>query len=152
MLVEHKFGPVSRAAAVYAPSHVPGRDSRALQWHDNARGVDFSVTAGRFRGDEIIGIDLARQIAGAGLRTELNRIRSREGKAFIRSLVGIDYASANTLTLSAEFYRDGIGAGNTAAYDFAPMTLRRWPTACGRHWPNAISVCMQATRSRRCSN
>ena len=95
---------------------------------------------------------LARQIAGAGLRTELIRIRPREGKAFIRSLVGIDYASANTLTLSAEFYRDGIGAGNTAAYDFAPMTLRRWPAACGRHWPSAMSVCMQTTRSRRCSN
>ena len=35
--------------------------------------------------------------------------------------MGIDYACANTLTLSAEFYRDGIGAGNTAAYDFAPL-------------------------------
>ena len=52
----------SRAAAVYALGHVPGRGSRALQWHDNARGVDFSVTAGRFRGDEVIGLDLAGQI------------------------------------------------------------------------------------------
>ena len=121
VLVEHKFGPVSRAAAVYAPSHVPGRDNQALQWHDNARGVDFSVTAGRFSGDEIIGIDLAGQLAGAGLRTELTRVRPREGKAFVRSLVGIDYAFANTLTLSAEFYRDGSGAVNTAAYDFATL-------------------------------
>jgi hypothetical protein len=35
--------------------------------------------------------------------------------------VGVDQAFANTLTLSAEFYRDGSGAGNTAAYDFAAL-------------------------------
>ena len=62
VLVEHRFGPVSRAAAVYALGHVPGRDSRARQWHDTARGVDFFVTVGRFRGDEVIGLDLAGQI------------------------------------------------------------------------------------------
>lgn len=39
----------------------------------------------------------------------------------MRALAGIDYAFANTLTLSAELYRDGGGADNTAAYDFAAL-------------------------------
>ena len=121
VLVEHRFGPVSRLAAVYAPSRVPGEDSRALQWHDNARGVDFSLTGGRFRGSDVIGVDLAGQIGPAGVRAELTRVRLREGKVFVRSLVGIDYAFANTLTLSAELYRDGSGSDRSAAYDFLAL-------------------------------
>lgn len=121
VLIEHKFGPLSRLAAVYAPSRLAGQDSKALQWHGNARGVDFSVTAGRFRGDAMVGLDLAGQIAAAGVRAELSRVRPRAGSAFVRSLVGIDYAFANTLTLGAEFYRDGSGAGSTAAYDFLAL-------------------------------
>lgn len=120
-LVEHKFGPATRLGAVYAPSHSPGENTRALQWHDNARGVDFSFTGGRFRGDDVIGVDLAGQIGQAGVRAELTRVRPREGKSFVRALAGIDYAFANTLTLSAELYRDGGGADNTAAYDFAAL-------------------------------
>ena len=121
VLVEHKFGPVSRLAAVYAPSRVPGQDSRALQWHANACGVDFSFTGGRFRGDSVIGVDLAGQIGQAGVRAELTRVRTRLGQDFTRSLVGIDYAFANTLTLSAEFYRDGGGTDSSAAYDFLAL-------------------------------
>jgi hypothetical protein len=118
LLVEHKFSPVSRVSGVYAPSRTPGEDSRALQWHDNARGVDFSFTVGRFRGSEVVGVDLAGQIGQAGVRAELTRVRPRIGTAFVRALLGIDYAFANTLTLSAELYRDGSGASSTAAYDF----------------------------------
>ena len=121
VLVEHKFGPVSRLAAVYAPSRVPGQDSRALQWHDNARGVDFSFTGGRFGSENVIGLDLAGQIGQAGVRAELTRVRTRLGQDFTRSLVGIDYAFANTLTLSAELYRDGGGTNSTAAYDFLAL-------------------------------
>lgn len=121
VLIEHKFGPVSRVSGVFAPSHRPGEDSRALQWHDNAKGVDFSLTAGRFRGDRVVGLDVAGQIGKAGVRAELTHVRPRQGKAFVRSLVGIDYAFANTLTLSAELYRDGSGAAHTTGYDFVAL-------------------------------
>jgi hypothetical protein len=92
-----------------------------LQWHDNARGVDFSFTGGRFSGDDVIGVDLAGQIGQAGVRAELTRVRSREGKVFARSLVGIDYAFANTLTMSAELYHDGSGADSPDGYDFLAL-------------------------------
>lgn len=133
VLVEHKFGPVSRMAGVYAPSHLPAGDSLALQWHDNARGVDFSVTAGRFRGDDVIGLDLAGQLAGAGLRAELSRVRPREGRTFNRALLGIDYAFANTLTLSAEVYRDGSGASSPDTYDFSALASGSRQTLAQRY-------------------
>lgn len=132
-VVEHKFGPVSRATAVYAPSRVAGEASHALQWHDNARGVDFSVTVGKFRSDKVVGLDLAGQIGPAGVRAELTRVRSRDGKAFSRALIGIDYAFANTLTLSAELYRDGSGAGSTAAYDFFALASGSRQTLARRY-------------------
>ncbi len=133
ILVEHKFGPVSRLAAVVAPSRFSGENSRALQWHDNARGVDYSFTGGRFRGNDVIGIDVIGQIGQAGVRAELTRVHPREGKAFGRYVVGIDYAFANTLTLSAEFYRDGSGAGSTAAYDFVTLAAGARQTLARRY-------------------
>ena len=133
VLVEHKFGPVSRVTAVYAPSRLAGEDSQALQWHDNAPGIDFSVTAGRFHGDDVIGLDLAGQIGLAGVRAELTGVRPRNGKAFSRALIGIDYAFANTLTLSGELYRDGSGAGSTAAYDFLALASGARQTLARRY-------------------
>lgn len=133
VLLEHRFGPVARVAAVYAPSRRTGEDSHALQWHDHARGIDFSVTAGRFRGDKVIGLDLAGQIGQAGVRAELTRVRPRNGDAFNRTLFGIDYAFANTLTVSAEFYRDGSGAGSPAAYDFSALASGSRQTLAQRY-------------------
>ncbi len=133
VLIEHKFGPLSRLAAVYAPGRLPRQDSKALQWHGNARGVDFSVTGGRFRGDEMVGLDLAGQVGAAGVRAELSRVRPYVGSAFVRFLVGIDYAFANTLTLGAELYHDGSGAGSTAAYDFVALTSGSRQTLARRY-------------------
>jgi hypothetical protein len=124
LLVEHKFGAVSRLSAG-APSRQPGRSSRALQWHDNTRGIDYSLTAGRFAGDDVIGVDVAGQIGQAGIRAELTRVRSREDKTFSRSLIAVD--RTNTLTLSAELYRD---AG-------APRQLPTTSAPGGRHAADA---------------
>lgn len=81
----------------------------------------------------MIGFDLAGQIGQAGVRAELTRVRPRAGQAFVRLLFAIDYAFANTLTLSAEFYRDGSGAGNAAAYDFAALATGARQTLARRY-------------------
>ena len=128
VLVEHKFGPVSRVSAVYAPSRRAGEDSRALQWHGNAQSTDYSVTAGQIRGDKVVGLDLAGQIGAAGVRAEMTRVQPRIGDTYHRFLLGIDYAFANTLTLSAELYRDGSGASSSAAYDVSALTTGRRQT------------------------
>ena len=133
VLVEQRFGPVARLAGVYAPSRQSGRGSRALQWHDNSRGVDYSVTVGRFWGDAVIGLDLASQLGTAGVRAEFSRTRPPIGRTFRRALLGIDYAFANTLTLSAELYHDSSGASSPAAYDFSALVTGRRQTLAQRY-------------------
>ncbi|MCW5660016.1 MAG: hypothetical protein KIT60_20130 [Burkholderiaceae bacterium] len=121
VLVEHKVDALSRASAVYAPSRLPGGSSRALQWHGNLRAIDHSLTVGRFGGADVLGLDLAGQLDAAGVRAELTRTRPPAGAAFWQALLGVDYAFANTLTLSAEAYHDGSGEREPARYDFAAL-------------------------------
>lgn len=133
VLVEQRLGPVARWAGVYAPSRQSGQDSRALQWHDNTHGVDYSVTIGRFRGDEVIGLDIASQVGATGVRAEFSHTRPAHGPAFRRTLLGIDHAFANTLTLSAELYHDSSGATSPAAYDFSALATGRRQTLARRY-------------------
>lgn len=134
LLVEHKLGALSRVAAVYAPDHVGRNSTRALLWHDNAGGFDYSVVAGRFRGDDVLGVDLAGQVGQAVVRGEWTRVRPLAGAGFNRSMLGIDYAFANTLTLSAEFYQDGSGATAREAYDLIALASGRRQTLARRYF------------------
>lgn len=125
LLAEHKLGPLSRLSAVYAPRHDRGEASAAAQWHANAGGVDFSLMGGRFRREAVAGVDLASQIGDAGVRAELTYARPQNGMAYRRALLALDYAFANTLTLSGELYHNGAGAANRAGYDFAALFAGR---------------------------
>jgi len=110
LLVEHKVDALSRASVVFAPQHDDKPSSVAALWHANLRGFDYSVVGGRFRREQVAGVDLAGQIGAAGLRAELTRSRRSDGSAYTRALLGVDYAFANTLDFSAELYHDGAGA------------------------------------------
>lgn len=125
MLAEYKLGAVSRIGAVYAPTHDRSESSAALIWHHNAAGVDYSIVAGRFARDRVLGADIATQIGEAGLRAEFTRTRRATGDRFSRVLLGVDYAFANTLTVSAELYYDGAGASERSRYDFASLFAGR---------------------------
>jgi hypothetical protein len=120
-LLEHKLGPLSRLSAVYAPRHESGESSAALNWHSNTAGVDYSLVGGRLRRERVIGADLATQVAGAGLRAELTQNERDAGSSYQRAVLAMDYAFANTLSLSSELYYNGAGTTNTAAYDFASL-------------------------------
>lgn len=125
LLVEHKIDSLSRVSAVYAPQHDASRSSMAALWHGNRRGTDFSVVAGRFGQQKVVGVDLAGQIGQAGIRGELTHSRRPTGTGSTRVLMGVDYAFANTLSLSGELYRDGSGARDPLAYDFAALLTGR---------------------------
>jgi hypothetical protein len=125
LLVEHKVDALSRFGAVYAPQHDPGRSSAAALWHGNHRGVDYSLVAGRFGRQDVVGVDFAGQIGQAGIRAEATHTRRPTGSGYTRILVGLDYAFANTLSLSGELYRDGSGARDLPAYDFAALFAGR---------------------------
>lgn len=121
VLAEHKLGPLSRVSAVYAPAHGGANASAALNLHSNIRGVDYSVIGGQFGNEQVAGIDIASQIGAAGVRGEFTLNRATTGARYQRALVAIDYAFANTLTLSAELYFNGAGTTNPSGYDFASL-------------------------------
>ncbi len=121
LLVERKFGPLSRVTAVYAPSRVEHHSTAALQWHDNIVGLDYSLIAGRILGRQTWGIDLAGQVGQAGVRAELTHQRPDGLPATNRVLVGANYAFGNTLTVTGELYFNGAGARDPSAYDFSAL-------------------------------
>jgi len=121
LLVEYKIDALSRVGAVYAPQHQSRWSSAAALWHGNHRGVDYSVVAGRFGQQDVVGADFAGQIGQAGIRAEATHTRRPTGPGYTRVLVGVDYAFANTLTLSGELYRDGSGARDPPVYDFPAL-------------------------------
>jgi len=125
VLIERKFGALSRLSAVYAPRHAGGDSSAALRWHANRAGIDYSFVAGRFAGDRVAGADVATQLGDAGLRAELTGARREDGSSYRRALVGLGYAFPNTLTLSGELYYNGAGASERIAYDFASLFAGR---------------------------
>lgn len=125
VLAEHKLGPLSKISAVYAPRQESGNSSAALNWHSNAAGVDYSVIAGRFRTERVVGGDVATQLGSAGIRAELTHNERDVGPAYRRALIALDYAFPNTLTLSGELYYNGAGTTDTAAYDFAALFAGR---------------------------
>lgn len=132
LLVEHKRSAVSRISAVYAPVR-GGRDHLLGQWHGNRSGVDYSVTAGQVPEGKLVGLDLAGQVGGAGLRAEWTVTRSDGKGTPHRLLLGWDYAFANTLTLSAEVYFDGSGSSDPLRYDFAALLAGQRQTVGRRY-------------------
>lgn len=125
ILAEHKLGPLSRISAVYAPRHEAGESSAALNWHSNAARVDYSLIAGRFGRERVIGGDIATQWGSAGVRAELTHNDPDTGPAYRRAVLAIDYAFPNTLTLSGELYYNGAGAAERTSYDFASLFAGR---------------------------
>lgn len=119
VLAEHKLGPLARISAAYA-RYGGDQSSAALNWHSNLRGIDYSLIGGRSRGENLAGIDLAGQIGGTGVRTELVQFED-----YARAVLALDYAFPNTLTLSGELYYNGAGTDDTSAYDFAGLFARR---------------------------
>lgn len=124
-LLEHKFGPLSRLSLAYAPRHENGASRTALNWHSNAAGVDYSLIGGRFGAERVFGGDIATQLGTAGVRAELTRNNPDHAPSYWRSVFALDYAFANTLTLSGELYYNGGGTTDKAAYDFAALFAGR---------------------------
>lgn len=137
VLAEFRRGALARMSAVYAPAHAGGASSHALRWHANAGAADYSLLVGRFAGEAMLGADLATQVSGAGLRAEVAVVRAA-GRVHTRALIGMDDALTDSLTLGAEFYRDGTGAARSSDYDFFALLAGRVQTL-GRRYVGAYA-------------
>ena len=125
LLVERKFGPLSQASFVYAPARAAGMGTTALRWHANASGLDYSFMIAKAAGTRVFGTDWAGQLDQAGWRAEFARFVPDAGASCQRALLGVDYAFANSLTLTGEIYFNGAGAARPASYDFAGLMAGR---------------------------
>lgn len=132
VLLEHKRSAVSRASFVFAPVR-NRRDYVLAQWHGNVGGADYSITAGQVPEGKLLGLDAAGQAGDAGVRAEWTVTRNTDGRTPHRVLLGWDYAFANTLTLSAEFYFDGAGSPDPSRYDVAGLLAGRRQTVGRRY-------------------
>lgn len=120
VLVQRNLGPLSRLSFVYAPQR--GADaSRAVHYRTNFLKTDVALSLGEFRGDGVVGLDIVGRIGEGGLRLEAARTESDTGADFIRAVAGFDYAFANTLALSIEYYYNGQGTSEQTQYDFARL-------------------------------
>lgn len=121
VLVERKFSALSRLSGVYAPDQDRNAPSAALRWHSNARGIDYSLVAGRFRREDVVGADIATQVGGAGVRAELTHNRGKTTQSYRRAVIALDYVFPNTLAVTGELYYNGAGASDRASYDFPAL-------------------------------
>jgi hypothetical protein len=104
LLLERGVGSLSRASLVYAPDPAHEHDRWVAQYRTHLRETDLTLTLGRYWQDNVIGVDVATQWGHAGVRGEIAFTRPRVGPPYRTLLLGIDYAFANTLTLSGELY------------------------------------------------
>lgn len=120
LLVQRNLGPLSRLSVVYAPQR-DASSSAAAHYRTNAAGTDVAVMAGEFRGDRVIGLDVVGRIGDGGLRLEAAATNPENGTDYARWVAGFDYAFQNTLTVTAEYYYNGRGTRDQAAYDFTAL-------------------------------
>lgn len=143
VLIERKLGALARLDGVYAPSNQRVKSIVAGYVHGNARGTDYSVLVGTFRGDHAIGVDFSRGSGGLGIRGEATATRPILGPAYGRALLGADYGFQNTVTLTAELYYNGQGVSNPARYDLSALVAGRMLNVARRY--GAVAVSYQIT-------
>ncbi|HEX9811833.1 MAG TPA: hypothetical protein VGA88_07085 [Burkholderiales bacterium] len=120
VLVQRNLGPLSRLSLAYAPQR-DTPSSRGVHYRTNVASTDVALLLGEFRGDRVAGIDMVGRIGEGGLRLEAARTERGAGVDFSRAVAGFDYAFANTLVLSIEYYYNGEGTKEQGQYDFARL-------------------------------
>ena len=125
ILVQQKLGALARLDAMHVPATSRLESVSAGYLHGNVRGVDYSVLAGRFRGENAIGSDFAFSVGGLGMRAEITGTHSANGGRYGRALLGADYGFESTLTVAAEAYYNGQGAADPARYDLPALLAGR---------------------------
>lgn len=143
VLVQQKLGALARVDAVYVPATTRLKAVAAGYVHGNVRGADYSVLAGRFRGDDAVGSDVAFSVNGLGIRGEATLTRTAGNSRFARALLGADYGFENSLTLTGEAYYNGQGASDQAQYDFPALVSGRVLSLA--RWYGAVAASYQLT-------
>lgn len=108
VFAEHTLGPLSKASLVYAPDPEPsqanGHDRWVAQYRNHWLSTDTTLTLATYWKDKLLGLDLATQWGGTGVRAEFTVTDAKRGAPYRSLLLGLDQAFSNTLTLMGELY------------------------------------------------
>jgi len=110
------FGSLSRLEAAFAPGRKRLKSSAAVRFSSNLGDYDFSIMAGEFQKDRVIGGDFSGYIGGAGFRGEFAYTWSDRGSNFVRAILNADYSFPNDYYAFIEFYFNGQGTSNKKDY------------------------------------
>lgn len=114
--VEHRLGDLAKLEGVWAPDPDRRRDRWVGVLRHHVRGADVTLTLGRYWEDRLVGLDVATQVGGSGLRLELAHTDPAVGRRFGKALLAWDHAWANTFSLTFEtFYSSQPAADREAA-------------------------------------
>ena len=143
VLIEQKLGAIGRAEGIYVPATARLAVVGAGYLHGNLRGTDYSLLAGRFRGNDAIGVDFSTSRSGLGVRGEATVTRTADAKQFARAMLGADYGFANSANLTVETYYNGQGASDPVRYDVAGVLAGRVLNVA--RWYSGIGATYQVT-------
>jgi hypothetical protein len=136
--VERKLSPLTRAQAIYAPLPQGAAPRGMLRLATHAGEVDVALTVAQTWGDRLAGVEVATQARGFGLRGELTATRPKTGRSYLSGVAGVDYAFANTLTLSMETYLSTQDPAERAR-QFALDPLRRQIQPMGTRYLGVVA-------------
>jgi hypothetical protein len=122
---------------------------------------DLGLLLGDFRGDAVGGLSLSGGLGPVAVRAEgsgtlPNRLGDENvaGDAYVRAVLGGDWMATPTLSLSAEVYHQGNGAGDPSDYLQQAVDPRyargelwllgRWYAGAGLSWQTAPRLAMSA--------
>ncbi len=101
--VEIALGELSQLQAVWAQARSPDENRGALKYTTNLADYDFSVMAGRFFRDNVLGADFSGQIGSAGFRGEWLHSFADIGDDYDQLVLGADYRVNLELIVTAEY-------------------------------------------------
>lgn len=133
VLLQRNIGALSRLSLVDAPQR-GASNSRAIRYRTNAAATDVAVLLGEFRGERVVGLDVVGRVGEGGLRAEAAHTHPESGADFTRAVTGFDYAFANTLTLSVEYYYNGQGTTDETAYDLLGLQTGLVQNVARHYW------------------
>jgi len=119
--LEVGVGTLSQVQAVWAWGASPETARGALRFRTNLAHYDFSVMAGKFFRDKVIGADFSGQVRGAGLRGEWLHSFSETRKDYDQLVVGWDYRFSGSLIVTAEYL---FNSGEMSARELIASVVR----------------------------
>jgi len=93
-------------------------DSVGARLRANQGGADYSCSAAKLGDNYWLGFDLAGQVCGAGVRSEIAFTKARTEADYLRLVLSYDYNFTNSMYFLAEFYYNGQGKNDTADYQW----------------------------------